>query len=138
MMHTLYEIALMAWHVLLLVLKVSAALSVIAVLLTMVAVSFWPEWQRQEDPDPQFAKRLDAWPADGFVSGPAADVTAESWEDHDATRLMVEDACDRLQTGSVSQRFTANRGADHTDIYDVCAREHLRLLDEDPDCYKRT
>jgi len=135
-MHALYEIALMAWHVLLLMLKISAALSVIGVLLTMVAFSFWPEWERQEDPDPQFAKRLDAWPADGFASGPAADVTADAWEEHDATRLMVEDACDRLQTSSVGQRFTANRGADHTEIHDISVTEHFRLLEQDPHCYE--
>jgi len=135
-MHTLYEIALMAWHVLLLVLKISAAVSIIAVLLTMIAFNFWPEWQRQEDPDPQLARRLDAWPADGFVSGPAADVTAASWEDHDATRLMVEDACDRLQTGSVGQRFTANHGVEHTEIHDISVTEHFRLLEQDPHCYE--
>jgi len=109
MMHTLYEIALMAWHVLLVMLKVSAAVSVIAVLLIMIAYGFWPEWETS-DPDPQLAKRLHEWPADGFVSGPAADATVDAWEEYDATRLMVEDACLRLHKGSKGQYFTAQQG----------------------------
>ena len=88
------------------------------------------------DPHPQMAKCLARWPSDGYVTGPSADVSAATWEDTEAYRQMVEDACERLHSSSIGQRFTANRGADHTAIHDISVTEHLRLLEQYPACYE--
>lgn len=137
MIHEIYELYLMAWHVAEVMLKISFFVSVLVVLVLMVVYTYWPEWTQDSDPDPMLARLLARYPRSEYVTRYVEDHTVAEWESSEAYRQMVLDACERLHKGSIGHGYTANRGENRTVIYDVSEAEYSRLLEQDPESYEQ-
>lgn len=143
----LHESWIFIYYLGLLVLQVSVAASALVFLGLIIHYTLWPEWQR--DPDPRLARRLAAQAGTDCVTNPhpacnpdtqdlalsandlEVEVATEPWHNRD----RVVRACSRLQRGASVREIDGRDVEDYPNIFEISVQDHLRLLQEDPECY---